>query len=694
MSRVSHHQRLNGNKEQQINNLFDNTLGYNIAEDFLFIKQGKNLEGEKLMNNYLLGISYDNWKKTCDIFLNPKIKSSLSMYLQDYPLTRISEKNIEYIKSKDFFEEFISTGKIFLNPTVMKRSSNYITKNSGGFRDSRLLSPFLFLLLQSIGVEIYSRYIPLRDENPKLITYYSGDFSQNIAIYRSQYREFCEVNTHLAKEFPFFIKTDVSDYFSNIKLDRLIKLVNSRIDKKEFTSLQLKMIKNLLYYCGNSKFPLIENSISTSFLATVIYLDQIDVNMGNFISNIPDIEDYRLVRYVDDLYIWIKPKNYNENKIKEINSVYNNIIFKYSSILHECGLTLNTNKTSFNESKEISKQLKTNIYDELIPIREDPIDLDKDDVLEKIKEFIDKLMTDNENHDLTKEDLDKIIDHIFKPQEAIEYTGVEVLRNIVFDKSEYLQDESIIRCLNEIIEKQGISFIYLSPQILTTMILSTQSSNIKDSAVKTLLSKIFDRSRQNLLNGYDIKIAIYYLLKTHFNHSDLKKKVIKKYDPALFEYIKSYCNNDFVDYFWSAYIEQRNYTDVIDSDWKTYYLYVNYLFELDDNNFFDAFAYYKTYFDRITALIYAYKTKTKLDVNKFYKVNDINNVYKDLPKIDSHKIIKKAGDLRNGNPLVHASSKLLETLYFEKDIDECIKKLQELIDLRIKSFTSKIDEKI
>ncbi len=48
MSRVSHHQRLNGNKEQQINNLFDNTLGYNIAEDFLFIKQEKNLEGEKL----------------------------------------------------------------------------------------------------------------------------------------------------------------------------------------------------------------------------------------------------------------------------------------------------------------------------------------------------------------------------------------------------------------------------------------------------------------------------------------------------------------------------------------------------------------------------------------------------------------------------------------------------------------------
>lgn len=226
------------------------------------------------------------------------------------------------------------------------------------------------------------------------------------------------------------------------------------------------------------------------------------------------------------------------------------------------------------------------------------------------------------------------------------------------------------------------------------MILNTQSSSIKDSAVKTLLSKIFDRSRQSLLNGYDIKIAIYYLLKTHFTHSDLKKKVIEKYDPALFEYIKSYCNDDFVDYFRSTYKEQRNYIDIIDSDWKTYYLYINYLFELDDNNFFDAFAYYKTYFDRITALIYAYITRTQLDVGSFYKSKDINKVYKDLPKINSLKIIKKAGKLRNENPLVHSSSELLGNLYFEKDIDECIKRLQELIDLRIQSLTSKNDEKI
>ena len=108
------------------------------------------------------------------------------MYLQDYPLAKLSSENIETIKSEDFFNEYIETGKVFFNSTVIWRTTNFITKNSGGFRDAQLLSPFLFLLLQAIGVEIQSRYIPLRSKNPKLIAYYLGDFSRNIVTYKIQ----------------------------------------------------------------------------------------------------------------------------------------------------------------------------------------------------------------------------------------------------------------------------------------------------------------------------------------------------------------------------------------------------------------------------------------------------------------------------------------------------------------------------
>lgn len=650
------------------------------------------------MNNLLLGFNYNNWKRTCNLFLNPKIKRSLSMYLQDYPLTKLSSENIETIKSEDFFNEYIETGKVFFNSTVIWRTSNFITKNSGGFRDAQLLSPFLFLLLQAIGVEIQSRYVPLRRKNPKLIAYYSGDFSRNIVTYKSQYRGFCEVNTQLSKEFPYFIKTDISDYFSNINLDRLLAMINSRIDKEnssKFTPLQLKMIKETLYYCGNGKFPLVENSTCSSFLATIIYLDEIDDKMGSFIDDMTDIEDYRLVRYVDDLYIWIKPKDYQNQDKEDYNSEYNNIRFKYSSLLHSYGLTLNTNKTLFCKSEGISEQLKLNIYDEIIPEKENPISLNKEEAVDKIKNFMNDLINFNKKHNLTKEDLENIIDNNFRPKDAIDFTGEEVLRNIIFDKPEYLNDGNIISSINKLIIGRGISFIYLSPKLFTNMVLNTSRDQNRNKAVKTLLNEIFLQLRSGALNAYDINISLFYLLRTDFKHNDLKKKVIKEYDPKLFEYIAMYCVKDFFCSFCEENRKKSIYLQVINSDWKTYYLYANYLFEQERNNKIEAFAYYKTYFDRFTALISAYTTKTKLKVKDFYSTKnldkvykdlDLTKVYKDLERTNSYKIIKNANKLRNDNPFVHSSAQLIGRPSWEDDIDDCIKELQDLIKLRIESY--------
>lgn len=640
------------------------------------------------MNNLLLGFNYDNWKRTCELFLNPKIKRSLSMYLQDYPLTRLSYDHIELIKSEGFFKKYIATGKIFFNSTVIWRTSNFITKNSGGFRDAQLLSPFLFLLLQAIGVEIQSRYVPLRSKNRKLIAYYSGDFSQNIATYKPQYRGFCEVNTQLSKEFPYFIKTDISDYFSNINLDRLLAMINSRIEKEnslKFTPLQLKMMKEILYYCGSGKFPLVENSPCSSFLATIIYLDSIDEKMGSFIDEMTNIEDYRLVRYVDDLYIWIRPKDYQNQDKEDYNLEYNNIRFKYSSLLHSYGLTLNTNKTLFCKSEGISEQLKLNIYDEILPDEEDPIFLSKEDAIKKIKKFMNDLIKLDKNYYLTKEDLGKIIDTDFRPKEAIDFTGDEVLKNIIFDKSEYLSDGKVISSINKLIIKRGISFIYLSPKLFTNMILNTSRGQTRNIAVKALLNGIFVQLKFKALNAYDINISLFYLLRTNFSHRDLKNKVIKSYDPKLFDYIEMYCTKDFLCSFFEEVRNQFMYLKVINLDWKTYYLYVNYLFEKERNNKIDEFAYYKTYFDRITALLYAYTTKTKLKVKNFYSIDELNKVYKDLTDINSYKIIKKANNLRNENPLVHSSAKLIGRPSWE-DIDDCIKQLQDLIKLRIESY--------
>lgn len=641
-------------------------------------------------NNFLLGISHSSWEKTCDMFFNPNISNSLSMYLQDYPLTKIGSDLVDSIKSEYFFNEYIATGKIFFNPTVLKLAPNFLTKNSGGFRDAILLSPFLFLILQAVGVEIQVRYHPLRSKNSKLLAYYAGDFSQNIVTYKSRYKAFCQVNTQLSKEYPFFIKTDISDYYSNINLDKLITNITDRIDEekeKKFTPLQLRMIKELLYYCGRGKFPLVENSTCSSFLATIVYLDQIDLKMGSFISEIEGIEDYQLVRYVDDLFIWLRPKSFSDENKSAFNEEYNAIRFKYSSLLRSYGLTLNTSKTSFHESENISEQLKVNVYDDFAVEPEDTTYLSEQDATQKIEKFIDDLKGANENHDLTKEELQELINTDFRPQNTIEYTGEEVLKNIIFKNSGCLENENIILSLQKILDEQGISFIYLSPKLLTNMILNTESGQDKNTAVKTLLNDIFQQSKSGLLNAYDVNISLYYLLRTRFCHTDLKHKIIEQYDESLFYYIKHFCEHNFCHSFSEEYQNQTGYLQVIGSDWKTYYLYVNYLFEKERNNLLEMFAFYKTYFDRITALIAALVNKSAPVFKDFYDVNSLNSVYEDLHNANSYKVIKKANALRNKNPLVHSSAEMIGNKSARQDVLKCIMSLQNLLDLRITSLS-------
>lgn len=631
-----------------------------------------------MVESFLLGVSYNSWKETCDMFLSPannySVRRSFSMYLQDYPFTQITPQDKEVIESEEFYEQYISTGAILFNDSVLFCTQNFITKNSGSFRDSQLLSPFMFLLQQVIGIEIQKRYQENRKNNLNLIAYYSGNLESHKILYKNEYKEFTKWNNYYAEDHPFFIKTDLSDYFANINLNRLMELVNKKCNKG-FTPLQQKTIVDVFRYCGNGKFPLVQNSVSSSFLATIVYLDDIDIELGKFIDGLPDIEDYKLVRYVDDLYIWLKPKN-NCN----LNYAYNEIRSDYSSLLHKQGLTLNTSKTGLHRCEEISDQLKKTIYDDVINAQENAIDEYVEDTnwTNNIKSFINNLLFAQLNDELNKESFEKIIMECFKPDRMIEFTGEEVLKYIIYDNNVYLQDLEIVDNLASLIKRSGVSFIYLSPQLLTAMILNTANSQNKNEAIKTLLNQLFSRNRNRLINSYDIMIIIQYLLHTHFRHHDLKEKILKENANDLYDYITKYCYGNFFKDFKKQNKDKQ--IKIINGDWKAYYLFFNYRIEKDRQSLMEAYAYFKTYFDRMTALIAAYVSGEPLNVKGYYEEDKLCNVYKNLLAKDERKLIKKANKLRNKNPLVHSSSELLGQTNWARNIMDMIFKLNNLIE--------------
>lgn len=232
--------------------------------------------------------------------------------------------------------------------------------------------------------------------------------------------------------------------------------MNKRCNKK-FTPLQQKTIVDIFSYCGNGKYPLVQNSVSSSFLATRVYLDDIDVNLGKFINNLPNIQDYKLIRYVDDLYIWLKPKS------NDVNQDYNDIRSEYSSLLRKKGLTLNTSKTGLYKSQEINEQLKKTIYNDVIAGQSNAVDEDmrETDWTDNIKEFIRRLSDTVMSNKLNKGTFENIVSDCFKPDKMIEFTGEEVLKYIIYDNNKYLQDDEIIINLDMLVANSGISFIYL-----------------------------------------------------------------------------------------------------------------------------------------------------------------------------------------------------------------------------------------
>lgn len=103
-----------------------------------------------MANSSFFGITYESWQETCKMFLSPinnfLLRQSFSMYIQDYPFTKLTLKDKQEIESLSFYTKYIESGAILFNNSVLFRTKNFVIKNSGGFRNSQLLSPFLFLI--------------------------------------------------------------------------------------------------------------------------------------------------------------------------------------------------------------------------------------------------------------------------------------------------------------------------------------------------------------------------------------------------------------------------------------------------------------------------------------------------------------------------------------------------------------------
>ena len=608
-------------------------------------------------------IKYKTWKEICKMYFLLK-SGSKKAYLQWFPLTKLATCEKKNLCSEDFYNRYIKNFSFILFKDNLHQSNNFLQKSDGSFRSSSLISPTLYLVLQAIGKEIYDLYRETRDKDISI--YYAGSYKALRPSYKQDYDEFFkEINSNI-DEFEYFIKTDITNFYSSISINKLI----ARIDKIcNSTSIQISqsdllIIKELLLFCGDGNFPLIENSLASSYLSTIIYLDDIDTKLFKILQNkFPEVSSFKIIRYVDDMYILFS----SEKTEIELHAVYNEIRNTYSSLLKEYNLSLNARKSCFNKTSKINDELKKSLYDEIFNGKKHNIeDHFPDSLYHFIKDLSDKLSHDS----IDVDDYNELINKNFSSDD-IEFTPNEVLNYFVYENSNELLKPQIVKELIYAVQK-SISFISLDPKRLTLMIMKTKN----DVAIKAFLNQLFSRSRAKKWNSYDTTIAITYLIQNQFKHIDLLR-IIQKEHPPLFSYYERYCKNSFFRHYSDIKLNQLQ--QFIGDDVKAYYLYFMFLCEYKKGNIMSAFAYYKNFFDRVTADIdFAVNHSSKRPYyNNFYKEKPLIQFYRNIT--NSEDIINRAHTLRNSNPLSHSSSELLDNNDSANALNECIESLSQLI---------------
>lgn len=613
----------------------------------------------------MFGVKYDTWKSVCDMYFSLKT-GSLKAYLQWFPFTKLTKADKDIISSEDFFNKYIKNGSFVLFPPAMHQSENFLQKSDGSFRDSSLVGPILYLMLQAVGKEIYDQYISVRPYDVSV--YYAGNYEHMRPKYKQDYDDFFKELNASIDEYQYFIKTDITNFFANINVDKLVAQIDRvcNSDEVSFSQTQLHLFKELLTYCGNGRFPLIENSVASSFLATVVYLDAIDTSLHNYISNhITVFSDFRIVRYVDDMYILIS----SDKPIGYLHEAYNDIRNEYSSILKEFGLALNTKKCCLKESKEINQELKKSLYDEYFNGQKHNIEELFSGALQK---FLSDLSIELLLDSIDIEKYNELINKHFSSDD-IEFTPSEVFNYFVYENEEELQSKPVVEEIVGLV-KQSISFINLDPKRLTVMIMKTK----EDRAIKGFLNQLFKRNRADKWNSYDTTIAISYLIQSKFQFIDLLN-VLSNRHPKLYSYYFHNCRSSFINTL--AIRRVNKLREIIASDSKAHYLYFMHLCEMKKENYMAAFAYFKNYFDRVTAdMAFVFKPEPRLkkpNYKGFYDERKFISFYADVQ--NSEAVITKAHKLRNANPLSHSSSELLDDNNTSEELQNSIKALSKLV---------------
>lgn len=564
-----------------------------------------------------------------------------------------------------FFERYVKYGAITLSPLFWSKSHNYVLRSDGSLRDTALISPLMFLIIESFGKMVFD--LGKTPENPAILSFYNGNYSTMCPHYSSEYDAYRnELNKH--KEYAFYLKTDIRNFYSSIDLSLLFEKIRKIDSENTFSQETLMIYKELFEYCANGGYPTIERSVALSFLAVKIFLYDIDCELSEAIDNEKRITGHELVRYQDDMYVvFTVDPCYNDC----VDSISQDILVKYSTILSKSGLILNMEKSNLVDIEKLNYLLNSTDY----------VDQISDDdgfgaSAYCFDTFISRIDYASNEKSLKKKDYDEILSDSFKNEDVV-CSSSYLLNNYLYSKERV--SEKSIRILKNIVKNKP-EILSVDPRRITSFVTKTND----EGTIKALLNTLYEINRSDNWNQYYSIASISYLMDRNFKAEDLLN--ILSNNKELYGYCSIFCTKDFMIDFGNNVT--NNILDVIDQEHVLFFLYSMYAINSRRHNLLVSFAYISSFFERLGKHI-ARINNPAINLSKYFKHGEMAKIYGEPFDEDYHGPIFQALELRNKNPIVHGGAEIIEDHISDSELEDASKTLKKAIIQTVNDRKSK-----
>lgn len=392
-----------------------------------------------------VGFDFNFWEeaiklldKQLELKQDNKHFAKLNMFYYEYVKSNYDEKKY----SKDYYNLVIKTGYIYSLEEHFFNKNYYIRKDKFRLRKISFTSYFARLYHYMIGLYLLKLTNDFHNnyylKNKNIRSYYGGNLKYNNdnnlilkqenIYYRPQYQKFkknIKSKIKTSKQAKFIISMDVQDFYDNIDISILTDLIEKSVkfsqkEKYNYNEQTINSIINFykLLSSGKTGIPQGDNDIISSFISN-LYMCFFDLDVDDILKT-KGISNYKIIRYVDDIYISIEFDEHLSEDNKKINNILIDIIDKCTNKLNKkYNLKFNEKSAIFDLSKpEDIEKIKEKIKKISLIDYYETKNIDPNVALEKIfvvlKNIGESLPIDKE-YEKSKKEYSEILKQIYSP---------------------------------------------------------------------------------------------------------------------------------------------------------------------------------------------------------------------------------------------------------------------------------------